>query len=150
MLTNINRHILEAFINWCVENGFRPFITVDVRTPGIVCSQLGKYENFMPLNLSANACGRLDFAPDSLVIETAFNRKRETVFVPYEAIALFNTPDAEVVVPIIGDVPTRLHLQFPPVPMTGWVATGEQVTPPKPAKPTEKPKAKVSHLRVVK
>lgn len=150
MLTNINRHILEAWINWCVENNCRPFISVDVRCPGITCTQLDKYENIMPLNLSANACGRLDCAPEHLIIETSFNRKRETVFIPYDAVVLFHTPDAEVELPIIGDTPTRFHLQFPPLPMKGWVAKGEQLVPPKPTKPTEKPKAKVSHLRVVK
>lgn len=150
MLTNINRHLLEAFINWCVENGFRPYISVDVKTPGVVCSMLGSYDPVMPLNLSVSACGRLEFSPENLIVETSFNRKRETVFVPYEAIALFHTPDAEIEVPLMGDVPTRFNLQIPALPMVGWTPKGEAVVKAKPAKPKEAPKAKGSHLRVVK
>lgn len=149
MLTNINRHILEAFINWCVENGFRPFISVDVSAPGVVCSMLGNYTPVMPLNLSTRACGRLELAPDNLIVETSFNRKRETVFIPYEAIALYHTPDAEIEIPIVGDVPSRFNLQIPAIPMQGWTPAGEPVAKPK-AKPAETPKPKKSHLRVVK
>ena len=150
MLTNINRHMLEGFVNWCVENGFRPYVSVNVKEPGLVCSMASSFDPIMPLNLAANACGRLEYAPDNLIIETSFNRKRETVFVPYEAIVLFHTPDAEIVVPTLGDDATRFQLQFPALPMEGWVPRGDTVVKPKAPAPKEEPKAKVSHLRVVK
>ena len=149
MLTDINRHLLQAFINWCVENGFRPFISVDVKEPGLSCSHACNFDPLMPLNLSANACGRVELSPENLIIETSFNRKKETVFVPYEAIVLMHTPDAEVEVPIMG-TPTRFNLQIPALPMQGWVATGEDVVKPKASEPKEAPKPKGGHLRVVK
>lgn len=149
MLTSFNRHLVEGFINWCVENGLRPFISVAVKEPGFSCSQAGMYDPIMPLNLSVQSCGRLEFAPHMLIVDTAFNGKRETVFIPYTAIVLLHTPDAEIEVPFIDDATTRYQLQIPTINMEGWVATGEPVVKPKVA-PAEKPKAKVSHLKVVK
>lgn len=45
--------------------------------------------NTLQLNLSPGACGQVLFEEDGIRLDTAFNRRRRTIFIPYQAIIYF-------------------------------------------------------------
>lgn len=152
-MTNFNRHLLEAHVNWCVENNFRPYIQANAKHPGLIFSQAARYVDFVPLCLSANALRRMEYTPDGLVIDATFGGVAEMVLVPYDAIASYYTPDAFITLP--DNPQAAFPMVLPALPTDGWVAadaSGKPQSPPKaPAAPKAGPaKNKVSHLRVIK
>lgn len=152
-MTNFNRHLLEAHVNWCVENNFRPYIQAHAKHPGLIFSQAGRYADFVPLCLSANALRHMEYTPDGLVIDATFGGVAEMVLVPYDAIASYYSPDVHITLPDRPDA--HYPLVLPAMPTQGWVPAEARVAGKAAPKAVEAPKAtaapkKGSHLRVVK
>ena len=83
--TSTKPYLIRAIHEWCVDNGYRPYIAVAVDEHTIVPREFVRNGEIV-LNVSAEACNRLRLGNDLIEFEARFNRVARQVSIPVENV----------------------------------------------------------------
>jgi stringent starvation protein B len=83
--TSTKPYLIRAIHEWCVDNGYRPYIAVAVDESTIVPREFVRNGEIV-LNVSADACNRLRMGNDLIEFEARFNRVARQLSIPVENV----------------------------------------------------------------
>ena len=83
--TSTKPYLMRAIHEWCVDNGYRPYIAVAVDETTIVPREFVRNGEIV-LNVSVEACNRLRMGNDLIEFEARFNRVVRQVSIPVDKV----------------------------------------------------------------
>jgi stringent starvation protein B len=83
--TSTKPYLIRAIHEWCVDNGYRPYIAVAVDENTIVPREFVRNGEIV-LNVSADACNRLRMGNELIEFEARFNRVARQLSIPVENV----------------------------------------------------------------
>ncbi|GAA4406931.1 ClpXP protease specificity-enhancing factor [Quisquiliibacterium transsilvanicum] len=84
--TSTKPYLIRAIHEWCVDNGYRPYIAVTVDQNTIVPLEFVR-DGEIVLNVSSEACNRLRMGNDLIEFEARFNRVARQISIPVENVS---------------------------------------------------------------
>ncbi len=78
-------YLIRAIHEWCVDNGYRPYLAVAVDARTVVPQEYVR-DGEIVLNVSADACNRLRMGNDLIEFEARFNRIARQISIPVENV----------------------------------------------------------------
>lgn len=78
-------YLIRAIHEWCVDNGYRPYLAVAVDARTVVPQEYVR-DGEIVLNVSADACNRLRMGNDLIEFEARFNRVARQISIPVENV----------------------------------------------------------------
>ncbi len=83
-MTSLTGYIIRAFREWCLDNDLTPQIVIEVDDDD---TEINVPRSFlqgkqMVLNISPQACGRLDLGNEAIAMETRMAGKVENLWIP--------------------------------------------------------------------
>lgn len=87
-MTPMNKHLIDAGINWIIENGLTPHILVDAEYPTAQLPWDFVEDGKIILNISVKSCGDFFMDNDALSFKASFAGKRQQVYIPIGAIKI--------------------------------------------------------------
>lgn len=100
-MTPLNKYLLNAAIEWIVDNDYRPHIVVDTTVNGVAVPQdYINEDGSIVLNISPGAVR--DFLVDDMSVsfDSRFNGKVERIYLPMQSIRFVTCPEESVVIPL--------------------------------------------------
>lgn len=87
-MTPLTGYIIRAFHEWCVDNGLTPQIVIEVEENDkeVVVPRNFLQGKQMVLNISPEACGRLNLGNEVIDIETRMAGKIENLWIPIRTV----------------------------------------------------------------
>ena len=79
-------YLVNAMIDWIVDNGCTPHIILDIRCEGVVAPSEFANEDRLVLNVSGTAVRNFNLDPDGLEFDARFNGESRHVSCPTGAI----------------------------------------------------------------
>lgn len=86
VMTPRNKYLLEAGLNWIIDNGLTPHILIDAEYPTAQLPWDFVNDGQIILNISVNACGEFLMDNDAVSFKASFGGKRQQVYIPMGAI----------------------------------------------------------------
>lgn len=85
-MTSNQPYLLRAFYEWIVDNDLTPYLVVDVNVPGTEVPQEHVRDGQIVLNISPNACGKMQMGNVDVSFEARFGGIPRVLNVPCKAV----------------------------------------------------------------
>ena len=85
-MNSARSYLVNALIDWVVDNGCTPHMVIDVSCEGVVAPLQYAVENRLVLNVSGKAVRNFKLDPDGLEFDARFNGESQHVSCPAGAI----------------------------------------------------------------
>lgn len=84
-LIPLKPYLVRAMVQWCEDNGLRPYLAVQVDDEAVVPQEFVK-DGHIVLNVSGEAIGQPDFGNDCFEFSARFGGKPQRISLPVRAI----------------------------------------------------------------
>jgi stringent starvation protein B len=94
-MASLKPYLLRAVFEWCVEDGYTPYVTAAAVT-GVRVPQAAVRDGLITLNLSADAVHQFQMNDEQITFDARFSGKAFPVCIPVDAVvALFARENGE-------------------------------------------------------